>query len=284
MLLKTYIRSYLQIPVIQGIGLYRSQKPQDIYIFKSNQLLSIEEQLKDQIREYKNQNPEKTEFILPTINQWVYSHAIEGEVNFITIALHDNQVIRNFRAQQLQKKIAENLDESFSIFNEIQNDLLSNFSGLGESENPKLKVNDNLEKDIQNEVIEIHQVLDALNTLSTFTSGFIGPRIISNFWNCAKPSHALMELFHIRHTAEIIFHGSSKQVVSPLEILTIRQWTQNFMQKCDGVIRDLPKHIETAGFTNSHRKIISIYTPEYLHQSPVNAEEADESLFGNIFE
>ncbi len=281
MLLDSYIKSYLEISVVLGIGICHSKTIKSLYL-----------------NDFINDQPEKDELVVklnhalfhssaendfyeaPLINYHFYLHTLGDQYQFITIVLHDNNVIKSFRAKQLQRKLQEDINLSLDIFKELSTK--RTLIGKPISSLIKDHQSNQLSQEVSVHTVKIEDAVAGLNALSKFARQYVGPKIISNYWNLSKPDKEWLGQFEIKRSGAIVFRGNRADIINPLQILLLREWTQNFMKQCHTIIRDLPERFEKAGLSEEHRKILSIYTSSYLHDQIISNQQ-NESLFGDFF-
>ncbi|MCM1983815.1 hypothetical protein [Lyngbya confervoides] len=293
--LDSYLRSYLEIPVVLGVALCQDKKPK--YLFLDNQLNSCSEKirlmgrLKEILLTTDKISVDGDPVEMPISNYYLYLYPLDEKHDFLTLVLHENNVIKSFRAKQLQRKLREDIALSLQYFQELstKRSILGQHVGTetreriaSDKSNGKSNGKSNeRDSDFTQENLSIDEVLTALNDLSRFVARYLGTKITSNYWNLAKPEDKYLSSFTIRYSAEISYSGQPSDSINPLGILALRKWTQSFMKLCYGVVNDMPERFEKEGINEKYRKIISIYTSDYLHgEGAVTGQE--ESLFGDL--
>ncbi len=290
MLLDSYLSSYLEIPVVLGIGFCQSKLLMYSYLKDQIHEQPETEDLITQIRRSLCHIPESdTFFETPVLNYHLYLYSLGDQYRFLTLVLHENNVIKSFRASQLQQKLQENIQTTKQLFKELstQRSILGQpISTLQKEQKPetlgKFSSANNENPSLLDQSIAINEVLAALNALSRFTCQYLGPKITSNYWNLARPKNQWLNNFEIKYSAAIAYRGDRSEAIHPLQILALREWTQNFMKQSNSIVRNLPELFEKEGISESHRKILSIYTSQYLHDHIIPDLDQDESLFGNM--
>ena len=275
MLLDSYIKSYLDISVVLGIGICHSKVIKSLYLNDCVNQSSERTELVAKLNHTLFNSPSEGDFYeAPFINYHLYLHNLRDQYEFITLVLHDNNVIKSFRAQQLQKKLQKDIKVSLDIFEELstQRTLL----GKTVTRPTDDKSTHSPESDFLHN-ITVEDAVVGLNALSKIVSQYIGPKIIANYLNQSKPNKAWLKKFEIQGSGAIVFQGQYAERINPIQMLSLREWTQNFMKQCQTIILDLPECIEKAGLSDKHRKILSIYTSNYLH-NPIISTQQNESL------
>ncbi|WP_404786799.1 hypothetical protein [Altericista sp. CCNU0014] len=284
MLQDAYIKSFLEIPVVLGIALCQAKFVSYSYFKEQIQNHPQKSELIKNIRDNIFSSPEDVDFFEFNVKDYhAYVYQLDEKHRILIIVLHENNVVKSFRAKQLQVKLEKDVNLTIQIFKEFSNfDFIPDrFIQCTKEKNQKLdSVKNHSEKKSEDE-ISIIQILDALNFLSHFVCGYLGPKITSNFWNISRPKNEWLKQFEIKFDSEIIFQGNSEEITKALHVLSIREWTRNFMKQCCKLIRDLPERLEKENINGDYRKIISIYTSEYLSEFSKFSVNSDESLFGD---
>jgi hypothetical protein len=281
----SYLKSFLEIPVVLGVALCQSKLLKSYYFKESLQQSLRKNELTNSIRSTIFALPDDTNFFEFSVqNYHAYLYQLNKEYRFLALVLRDNNVVKSFRAKQLCIRFQEDIDLTIKIFNELsKNDLLS------EHFIQEVPAVDNIQKpsqgygqsnpEIFNE-LELDLILSALNYLSHFVSNYLGQKITSNFWNISRPENEWLFQFEINCNCEIKFRGDRDNKINSLAILSLREWTRRFMNQCCKLIHDLPKRLEKEIINEDYRKIIAIYTPEYLQEMRNFSDSISESLFG----
>ena len=292
MLLRSYVDSYLEIPVVLGVALCQAKVLRYLYLKDLPHSLESPEELIEKTRYTLFRASTDVDFFeAPLLTYYLYLFKLDQKHQFMTIVLHDNNVIKSFRAKQLQQKLQENIRETLRIFKDLSTHEantgkpLSNPTTISQVEIPLKSGTANSSNSLNvttETATNVDQVLEALNALSQFACQYLGSKITSNYWHLSRPKNDWLQNFDIQYSAEIVFAGNRYDSINPLQILAIRAWTQNFMRKCHTIIRDLPERFEKTGIRDEHRKIIAIYTTNYLHDNSSAAESSNTSLFGDF--
>ncbi len=288
MLQDAYIKSFLEIPVVLGITLCQAKFVTNSYFKEPLQKDLQKKELIHSIRSIIFGLPEDADFLEFSVQDYyAYLYRLDDKYKILTLVLHDNNVVKSFRAKQLCAKLQEDINLTIKIFDE-----LSNQDSLPEQIIKEVHAGDSVQKFSQiyshasKKIIsepDLDLILDALNYLSHFVCSFLGPKITSNFWNISRPKNEWLFQFEIKYSSEIIFCGDPDKKINPLAILSVREWTRNFMNQCCQLIRDLPERLEKESINEDYRRIISIYTSEYLQEMSNFSGSSNESLFGDNF-
>lgn len=98
------------------------------------------------------------------------------------------------------------------------------------------------------------EVLAAMNHLSKFTTQYLGPTVVTNYWKATCPKHEWLHQFQVDRSAKI----DCADLTVPLtveHIQWIRDWVAAFINRCAKVIRDFPKTVKQS-VLNEHQKLL----------------------------
>lgn len=284
MLQDAYINNFLEIPVVLGIMLCKEKFVTNAYFKELIQESSQKKELASSIRSIIFNLPENTDFQEFSVKDYyAYLYRLNKNHRILVLVLHENNVVKSFRAKQLCQKLQEDINLTVKIFNDLlsknllpKNPILAD--DLGDKKPSEIAISHNYSSKPNNE-IELSLILASLNYLSKFSCNFLGSKIVSNFWNISRPDNKWLLQFEIKLYAEIIFSGDPQEKVGPIAVLNVREWTRQFMNQCCQLIRDLPERLEKENMNEDYRKIISIYTSEYLKDIQSLEGDSGESLF-----
>lgn len=286
MLHDEYIKNFLEIPVVIGISLCQSKLIASSYFKKEFDERLNKKELTINIKNIISDLPKDLDFFEFSIKDFYgYIYRLDEIYRILIIVVHDNNVVKTFRAKQLCNKLQEDIHQTIKIFNDLSEQSIPNKQFIQENilfdDSRKNKLTyEYISKETYDEP-DLDLILAALNYLSQFVCSFLGPKITSNFWNISRPEYEWLSKFEIKYSSSIVFIGDSSQKINPISILHIREWTRKFMNQCCQVIRDLPERLEKEKIDDSYRKIISIYTSEYLQDMNNFSGDSSESLFGD---
>jgi hypothetical protein len=285
MLQDAYLKSFLEIPVVLGIALCQAKLVKSYHFKEPLQQNSQNNELINSVRNTIFTLPENIEFLEFSVQDYyAYLYQLNEKYRFLALVLHDNNVVKSFRAKQLCTKLKEDTNLTVKIFNELSNHNFSSEHFIQEvpafdNTQKSSQSHEHFSKEISDE-LGLDLILSSLNYLSYFVANYLGQKITSNFWNISRPENEWLVQFEIKYNCEIIFHGDHDQKINSLAILSVREWTRRFINQCCKLIHDLPTRLEKESINEDYRKIISIYTPEYLQEMINFSGSSNESLFG----
>ncbi|WP_448563442.1 hypothetical protein [Trichothermofontia sp.] len=110
------------------------------------------------------------------------------------------------------------------------------------------------------ESITVADMLLALNSLSQFTTQFLGTPVIVNYWKSTRPDAEWLKGFEVSRSARIELSGSLSQgpttALSSEQQQWIREWVAAFIKRCSQVIRDFPTLIENKALQDDQKKLL----------------------------
>ena len=98
----------------------------------------------------------------------------------------------------------------------------------------------------------IAEVLAAMNHLSKFTTQYLGPTVVTNYWKATCPDNEWLREFQVDRSAQIACSGSTAPLTGE-QIQYIHAWVAAFINRCAKVIRDFPKTVKQT-VLNEHQK------------------------------
>ncbi|GAB4462553.1 MAG: hypothetical protein OHK0037_13640 [Elainellaceae cyanobacterium] len=88
----------------------------------------------------------------------------------------------------------------------------------------------------------LKELLTAVNQISQFTTHYLGPTVVANYWRSTRPAMEWLNNFEIERSAQIAYKGSTPAALSqPLsneQQQGFQEWINAFIQRCSRVIRD----------------------------------------------
>lgn len=107
--------------------------------------------------------------------------------------------------------------------------------------------------------VELKELLTAINSLSQFTTQYLGNAVITNYWKASRPEHEWLKQFQIDRAAQITFANSAQP---PHQDLTLeqqqwlREWVARFIERCAKVIRDFPVLVHQSALSDRQRTLL----------------------------
>lgn len=87
----------------------------------------------------------------------------------------------------------------------------------------------------------LKELLTAVNQISQFTTHYLGPTVVANYWRSSRPAMEWLGNFEIDRAARITYTGdvpALSQTLSDEQQQGVQDWTRAFIQRCSRVMRD----------------------------------------------
>ncbi|MBF2084622.1 hypothetical protein [Thermoleptolyngbya sp. C42_A2020_037] len=88
----------------------------------------------------------------------------------------------------------------------------------------------------------LKELLTAVNQISQFTTHYLGPTVVANYWRSSRPAMEWLNNFEIDRAARITYTGdvpsALSQTLSDEQQQGVQDWTHAFIQRCSRVMRD----------------------------------------------
>ncbi|MDX2241916.1 MAG: hypothetical protein NW224_14620 [Leptolyngbyaceae cyanobacterium bins.302] len=106
----------------------------------------------------------------------------------------------------------------------------------------------------------LNEAIVALNTLSQFTTQYLGTHVIANYWKATRPQQEWISQFQVDRTAQISLMNATPQqlqtLLTPDQQAWLQEWVANFIKRCSQVIRDFPTLIQQKALTDEQKKLL----------------------------
>lgn len=130
---------------------------------------------------------------------------------------------------------------------------------------------------IEKNLVDFTSLLQSLNNLSQIVSKYLGPKLTSQYWEASRPQYAWSKNFEINSKAKISFTGNFQALTPSIYYFCMRQWTEEFMQECSQIMRDLPQLV--AQHLSSHDRKLELFTIPTTLSELTNPEAQENNLF-----
>ncbi len=105
-------------------------------------------------------------------------------------------------------------------------------------------------------VVRSKDMLAALNTLSSFTTQYLGNSVIVNYWKASRPDVAWLKGVEIDRTAQFSLPSDVATTLTEQQCEWIRAWVAAFMKRCGQLIRDFSTLVDHKGLTETEKKLL----------------------------
>lgn len=273
------IQNFLSLPEVAGIALMQGRIIP--YFYVKEKVISPEQKI-ELIRHFRKnilETPVLSNCLEFQIDSYfAYTYKLNNTVTLLVIAFENSITVQSMANNILQSALKSDLNTTIKLFENLTRKVFqANKTDTTQTEKLSTGQNNSIEKSLK-EDYTIEDLVITLNALSQIVCSYLGPKITSNFWQLTRPKQEWLNRFSIKSTATIEFIGSTTDLVSPLQHLFIREWTNQFIDQCSHIIRDLPSRIDQHFLTQKQRKMISIVPKGYLNEVE-NLLHEDSSLF-----
>lgn len=108
--------------------------------------------------------------------------------------------------------------------------------------------------------VNLKELLASLNHLSQFTTRYLGPHVIVNYWKCTRPNHPWLLNFQIDRSGQFTFKGDLPQELQRSLNAEQHQWVQEwvtaFIQRSSKVIRNFSALIEQDALNEAQKRLL----------------------------
>ncbi len=105
---------------------------------------------------------------------------------------------------------------------------------------------------------QLQDHLAAMNSLSKAVQTFLGPVLVAGYWEASRSDSPWL----IADSGIWIHRGYLRTVknysLSPLQINELQQWTHRFIKKCQAIVKDVPKLLQSPDFTPAHAQLLGV--------------------------
>lgn len=273
------IQNFLSLPEVAGIALMQGRIIP--YFYVKEKIISPEQKI-ELVRHFR-----KTILEAPVLSNclefqidsyFVYTYKLNDAVTLLVITFQNSITVKSMANNILQSALKNDLNTTIKLFKNLTRKVFqTSKTDTTSTEQLSIDQNNSIEESLK-EDYTIEDLVITLNALSQIVCRYLGPKITSNFWQLTRPKQEWLSHFSIKSTAAIEFIGSTTDLMSPLQNLFIREWTNQFTHQCSHIIRDLPSRIDQEFLTQKQRKMISIVPKGYLNEVE-NLSYKNSSLF-----
>lgn len=108
--------------------------------------------------------------------------------------------------------------------------------------------------------LTLEDAIAALNSLSKFTTQYLGTHVIANYWKSTRPQADQFNQLQIDRTAQFsLVNATPQQLQTPLtpdQQTWLQTWVTQFINRCAQVIRDFPALIQQKALPDAQKKLL----------------------------
>lgn len=108
----------------------------------------------------------------------------------------------------------------------------------------------NLSPAVASTAISVKEILAAMNTLSQFTTQYLGTLVVANYWQSTRPPDDWLLHFQIERSAQITFivqvPSERLPLLSEEQYQSLKHWVAAFVERCSKIIRNFANLLQQA--------------------------------------
>ena len=270
------IQDFIEIPGVIAVALIQGRVIP--YFYVNENYISYEEKI-ELVRLFRKEFLEdvnlQNSVEIKIKNYYAYLFHVNSSINLLVVTGQRNYTVQLIASKLLVDISKKNTSETIEAFKILSKSGSSPPAKNTDGNYPSNNNSTYQDQKLEERLYTISEWIAALNSLSQAVSKFLGEKITANFWNMARPDREWLHHFRINASAEIEFDDPFTSIVTPLQHLFIREWTNNFINQCSQIIKDLPAHIDQKIISEVQRTMISVLPRGYLNTANVASEKRD---------
>lgn len=123
--------------------------------------------------------------------------------------------------------------------------------------------NQNIDEEAKSDTLTWEATLVALNRLTKYSSSYLGPLAIANYWKKSHASlvslHPSLEYWKVDYQGQISCPFISEQIepLNPVQLQDVQTWVRAFLKECERVIVDFSQILQAKSLSADVSKLIS---------------------------
>ena len=109
---------------------------------------------------------------------------------------------------------------------------------------------------VENQPKELMAYLIAMNALSQLAQQFLGKTLVSKYWKETKPKKPWLALLEPYRDRGLLLRSTRSTKLDIAKQQDLRNWTRQFIQRCDFVIREFSQLLAQENFTSSEGQLL----------------------------
>lgn len=109
------------------------------------------------------------------------------------------------------------------------------------------------------------ELLNAVNQISQFTTHYLGPTVVANYWRSSRPAMEWLGNFEVDRSARITYMGSTpttlSQLLSDEQLGGVQDWISAFIQRCSRVMRDFSVLLDQGVLDDRQKAFLALSSP-----------------------
>jgi len=111
----------------------------------------------------------------------------------------------------------------------------------------------------------LKELLTAVNQISQFTTHYLGPTVVANYWRSSRPAMEWLSNFEIDRSAQITYAGGAptglSQPLSDEQQQGFQNWVSAFIQRCSRVMRDFSTLLDQGVLDDRQKAFLALSPP-----------------------
>lgn len=111
----------------------------------------------------------------------------------------------------------------------------------------------------------LKELLAAVNQISQFTTHYLGPTVVANYWRSSRPAMEWLSNFEVDRSAQITYAGGSPtallQPLSNEQQQGFQDWISAFIQRCSRVMRDFSTLLDQGVLDDRQKAFLALSSP-----------------------
>jgi hypothetical protein len=123
--------------------------------------------------------------------------------------------------------------------------------------------NQNIDEEAKSDTLTWEATLVALNRLTKYSSSYLGPLAIANYWKKSHASlvslHPSLEYWKVDYQGQISCPFISEQIepLTLVQLQDVQTWVRAFLKECERVIVDFSQILQAKSLSADVSKLIS---------------------------
>ena len=122
--------------------------------------------------------------------------------------------------------------------------------------------NQNIDEEAKSDTLTWEATLVALNRLTKYSSSYLGPLAIANYWKKSHASlvslHPSLEYWKVDYQGQISCPFISEQIepLNPVQLQDVQTWVRAFLKECERVIVDFSQILQAKSLSADVSKLV----------------------------
>jgi hypothetical protein len=246
---KAAIETFLDLPGVEGVGLFQRQANRqsphqlNLYLYWKEQIQTDQKkkQLIEQlVSEALKTLPEQLNFSeFKLANYFTYLYSLADHTHLLVLARIDLVAIKLLAARQLKVHLQKDISQAIVAFQELSGKFspfqLSTTPERAQPTSKSLAVNPAM---VSASPTTIEDLLKTLNSFSQRSKKYLGGTLTVNYLKSCRPDFEWLKKFQIHNADQITYEGELTEAISDLQVEWFQAWMNRFVERCAQIIKD----------------------------------------------